>query len=115
MPIVLPPDLTVSQSGIWLDQHLFPGRPIYNTGGILTIRGHLRFNLFETALRETIAESPCLRLPPRAGPFCFDLPLLDFRDRKNSHSEARQWMQMEKGEFCDRRPKKKLGPLRRRG
>ena len=58
MSLVLPPDLTVAQTAIWLDQQLFPGRPIYNTGQALTIRGMLRADLFETALRETVAESP---------------------------------------------------------
>ena len=97
MQIALPPDLTVAQAGIWLDQQLFPGRPIYNTGGVLTIRGHLRFDLFETALRDTIAESPGLRLPPRAGPLHFDLPLIDFRDRKDPLGAAQQWMRTEVG------------------
>ncbi len=97
MQIVLPPDLTVAQTVIWLDQQLFPGRPIYNTGGSLTIRGHLQFDLFETALRETVAESPSLRLPPRSGPLHFNLPLLDFRDRKDPLAAAEQWMRAEMG------------------
>ncbi len=97
MQIMLPPDLTIAQVGIWLDQHLFPGRPIYNTGGALTIRGHLRFDLFETALRDTVAESPALRLPPRIEPLGFDLPLLDFRDRKDPLGAAEQWMRTEMG------------------
>jgi hypothetical protein len=58
MPLILPPDLAVAQTAIWLDQQLFPGRPIYNTGQALTIRGMLRADLFEVALRETLAESP---------------------------------------------------------
>ena len=97
MQIVLPPNLTVAEAGIWLDQQLFPGRPIYNTGGFLTIRGHLRFDLFETAFRETVAESPSLRLPPRSGPLHFNLPLLDFRDRKDPAAAAEQWMRAEMG------------------
>ena len=97
MHIVLPPDLTVAQAGIWLDQHLFPGRPIYNTGGFLTIRGDLRFDLFASALRQTVAESPLLRLPPRTGALPFDLPMLDFRDRKDPLAAALQWMRTELG------------------
>jgi amino acid adenylation domain-containing protein len=92
MPLVLPPDLTVAQSAIWLDQQLFSGKPIYNTGQFLTIRGALRVDLFETALRETIAESPGLRLPPRSGPVPFDLALLDFRNEKDPDAAAEQWM-----------------------
>jgi amino acid adenylation domain-containing protein len=97
MQIVLPPDLTAAQAIIWLDQQWFPGRPIYNTGGALSIQGKLRFDLFETALRDTITESPCLRFPPRAGPVHFDLPLLDFRDRKDPLAAAEQWMRAEMG------------------
>ncbi len=95
MPLVLPPGLTVAQAAIWLDQQLFPGRPIYNTGQALTIRGLLRADLFEIALRETVAESPALRLPPRSGPLPFDLPLLDFRDEPDPLAAARQWMRVE--------------------
>ena len=97
MHIALPPDLTVAQAGIWLDQHLFPGRPIYNTGGFLTIRGDLRFDLFASALRQTVAEIPLLRLPPRTGALAFDLPMLDFRDRKDPLAVALQWMRTEMG------------------
>jgi hypothetical protein len=97
MQIALPAELTVAQAGIWLDQHLFPGRPIYNTGGFLAIRGDLRFDLFETALRQTVAESPLLRLPPRTGALAFDLPLLDFRDRKDPLAAAQRWMRTEMG------------------
>jgi amino acid adenylation domain-containing protein len=95
MQIALPPDLTIAQAGIWLDQHLFPGRPIYNTGGFLTIRGALRFDLFEAALRQTVAESPLLRLPPRTSGLAFDLPVLDFRDHKDPPASAQRWMHTE--------------------
>ena len=97
MRLVLPPDLTVPQAAIWLDQQLFPGRPIYNTGQALTIRGRLRADLFEIALRETVAESPGLRLPPRSGPLPFDLPLLDFRDRAGLTCRGEAWMRPEMG------------------
>jgi enterobactin synthetase component F len=95
MSVILPPSLRQAQTAIWLDQQLFPTKPIYNTGQVLTIRGILRFELFELALRETVAESPWLQLPPRTGAVAFDLPLIDFRDRKDPSVAARQWMQDE--------------------
>ena len=95
MSLVLPPDLTIAQTGVWLDQQLFPGRPICNTGQALTIRGPLRFDLFETALRGTVAESSGLRLPPRSAPPNFELPLLDFRGEPNPLAAANQWMRSE--------------------
>ena len=95
MSIILPPNLTVAQAAIWLDQRLFTGKPIYNTGQSVTIRGILRVDLFEIALRETVAESPGLLLPPRRGPAPFDLPVLDFREKKNPLAAAAQWMRKE--------------------
>ena len=93
MPLAAPADLTFAQSGIWLDQQLFPGKPVYNTGLALTIRGELRTDLFEIALRETIAESPGLQLPPRSAPVLFDLPVLDLREKEDSLVVAQHWME----------------------
>jgi hypothetical protein len=56
----LAPDITTTQAAVWLDQRFFRGKPIYNTGQVLTIRGNLRVDIFERALHEVIAESPCL-------------------------------------------------------
>ena len=77
----------------------FPGKPVYNTGLALTIRGELRTDLFEIALRETIAESPGLQLPPRSVPVLFDLSVLDSREKKDSLVAAQHWMKLR----CDAR------------
>jgi hypothetical protein len=95
--MILPSDLTATQVAIWLDQQLFIGKPIYNTGQALTIRGRLRVDLFEIALRETVAESPSLRLPPWSSPVPFDLLLLDLRKEGNPLAAAEQWMRIEMG------------------
>ena len=95
MPLVLPPDLTVPQTALWLDQQLFPGRPIYTTGQVLAIEGDLRADLFEAALRETVAECPHLQLPPRSGTPLFDLTRLDFRSERDPLAAAEQWMRVE--------------------
>jgi amino acid adenylation domain-containing protein len=92
VPLVLPSDLSTNQAAIWLDQQLFAGKPIYNTGQVLAIRGKLRVDLFERALRETIAESPGLRLPQRSVPAQFNLSVLDFRKESNPSAMAEQWM-----------------------
>ena len=92
MPLVLPPGLTAAQASMWLDQHLFAGKPIYNTGQFLTIRGKLRLDLFETALRQAVAESPGLRLAPQSGPRPFDLALIDFREERDPLAAADRWM-----------------------
>jgi enterobactin synthetase component F len=95
MPLALPTDLTPFQAAIWVDQQLHAGKPIYNTGQVLTIRGNLRIDLFEIALRETIAECPSLRLPMRPHPAPFDLVLLDFRQKEDPLALAQQWMRAE--------------------
>jgi enterobactin synthetase component F len=95
MSLNFPPDLTAAQDAIWRDQQLFPGRPIYNTGQVLSIQGELRFDLFERALCATVAESPWLRLARQSSPLHFELPLLDFREQKNAFDAAQQWMRDE--------------------
>ncbi len=97
MALALPPDLSAAQAAIWLDQQLFPGKPVYNTGQVLTIRGKLRVDLFEIALRETIAESPGLRLPPWSEQVPFDLMVFDFRDETDPRILAERWMRTEMG------------------
>ena len=87
MSLNFPPDLTAAQDAIWRDQQLFPGRPIYNTGQVLSIQGELRFDLFERALCATVAESPWLRLARQSSPLHFELPLLDFREQKNAFTQ----------------------------
>ncbi len=95
MSLAVPPDLTVAQAAIWFDQQLFSGRPICNTGQALSIPGLLRADLFERALRETVAESPGLQLPPRTGRLQFELPRLDLRGEPDPLAAAQQWMRSE--------------------
>lgn len=97
MAIAPPPDLSAAQSAIWFDQRLFADKPVYNTGQFLAIGGPLRLDLFERALRETVAESPGLQLPPRSARLHFDLPVLDFRELPDPLASAQQWMQSQMG------------------
>ena len=95
MSLVLPPDLTALQMAIWLEQQLYSGKPIYSTAQSVSIPGPLRFDLFEAALRKTVAENPGLRLPPRSDDPAFNLTLLDFRKEKDPLAAAQVWMQGE--------------------
>jgi amino acid adenylation domain-containing protein len=92
MPLVLPSNLSNEQTAIWLDQQLFAGKPIYNTGQVLAIRGELRVDLFERALRDSIAESPGLQLPPRSALVVFALKKLDTRAEEDPLAVAKQWI-----------------------
>ena len=60
----------------------------------LNTRGDGRFDLFATALCQTIAES---RLPPRTGALTFDLRVFDFRDDNDPLAVALRWMAPEAG------------------
>jgi hypothetical protein len=55
MALVLPRNLTSTQEAIWLDQQLFTGKPIYNTGQVLSIQA-LRFGEPLPALAITTPE-----------------------------------------------------------
>lgn len=62
-------ELMTAQLGIWYAQQLNPGDPVYNMGGYLDIRGDLDVDLFELALRGTMAEAEAahLRFEATAG------------------------------------------------
>ena len=92
MSLVLPPDLTALQTAIWLDQQLYSGQADLQHRSVCFDPGPLRFDLFEAALRKTVAESPGLRLPPRSDDPAFDLTLLDFRKEKDPLAAAQVWM-----------------------
>ena len=54
----LPSDLSSIQAAIWLDQKLLPGKPIYNTGQVITIRGPLRADLLDRSDGAGTTERP---------------------------------------------------------
>ena len=72
-----------------------PGFHEFASAWFEAIRGELRADLFECALRNSIAESPGLRLPPRSGLVAFALTKLDVRDEKNPLAAAEQWIREE--------------------
>src|SRR5690349_6544159 len=87
--------LAGSPAGIWLEQQYFPGRPIFNTGQVLTIPGLLDLDLFRRALSATVAECPGLSVPPDAPPTGTDLSILDLRRDPDPDAAAQVWMQAE--------------------
>lgn len=55
-------ELTATQMAIWLDQALHPGKPIYNTGQVLSLKTDIELVSFEEALTRVISENDALRL-----------------------------------------------------
>lgn len=54
--------LMAGQSGVWFAQHLDPSNPSYQIAECLEIHGPVDPVLFETALRQLVAETDILRL-----------------------------------------------------
>ncbi|MEU7109770.1 condensation domain-containing protein, partial [Streptomyces sp. NPDC046215] len=94
--------LSAAQEGIWYAQRLIPANAAYNTGECVEIHGPVDAELFETALRRTVAEAEtfALRLAETAdGPRgtlspTADWPLhcVDVSAEADPHAAAEAWM-----------------------
>ncbi|TWF92982.1 non-ribosomal peptide synthetase [Saccharopolyspora dendranthemae] len=94
--------LSGAQEGLWFAQRLAPGSAAYNTGEHVEIHGPVDAELFETALRRTVAEIDTFALrflDTPDGPRCDlgagdDWPLhrLDFRDAADPKAAAEEWI-----------------------
>ena len=95
-------ELMTAQLGIWYAQQLNPGDPVYNMGGYLDIRGDLDVDLFELALRGTMAEAEAahLRFEATAGrprqhlarSGDWPLPVIDLSAAADPRAAAAAWM-----------------------
>ncbi|MDX3696460.1 SDR family oxidoreductase [Streptomyces europaeiscabiei] len=98
--------LTGAQGGFWYAQQLAPRSPAYNTGEYLEIHGPVDTDLFETALRRTVAEAEAfgLRFVDTAeGPRCTPAPTADWvlhmRDvsaAPDPTAAAEEWMRADR-------------------
>ncbi|SFS42490.1 non-ribosomal peptide synthetase [Saccharopolyspora flava] len=94
--------LSGAQEGLWFAQRLAPGSAAYNTGEHVEIHGPIDAELFETALRRTVAEIDTFALrffDTPDGPRCDlgapdDWPLhrADFRDADDPVAAAEEWI-----------------------
>ena len=95
--------LSGAQEGLWFAQRLAPGSAAYNTGEHVEIHGPVDAELFETALRRTVAEVDTFALrffDTPEGPRCDlgagdDWPLhrLDFSGADDPVAAAEEWIQ----------------------
>ncbi|WP_322724473.1 SDR family NAD(P)-dependent oxidoreductase [Streptomyces spongiae] len=100
------PGLTGAQAGIWYAQQLDPRSPAYNTGEYLEIHGPVDRDLFEAALRRTVAETEALGLRfidtaegPRCTPVPIDDRVLHVRDvsaAPDPTAAAEEWMRSDR-------------------
>ncbi|WP_181763539.1 non-ribosomal peptide synthetase [Streptomyces albidus (ex Kaewkla and Franco 2022)] len=93
---------SAAQREIWLAQSLRPDSAMYSVGEYVEIRGRLRIDLFERALRRTVSECETLNLgfsPAGEAMRLFavdhrDVPLthVDLRDADDPTAAAHRWM-----------------------
>ncbi|MBU6954598.1 non-ribosomal peptide synthetase [Hahella sp. HN01] len=59
--------LSAAQNGIWLGQQINPASPMYNAAEYVELRGQLRIERFERALRQALIEAPALHATFHSG------------------------------------------------
>ncbi|MCZ9634914.1 non-ribosomal peptide synthetase [Rhodococcus sp. BH5] len=97
--------LSGAQKGIWFAQSLDPENAAYNTGEYIQIAGPVDAEMFETALRQTIAEAESFALcfaDSPDGPLAFveenrvwPFHLLDVSAEKDPKAAADAWMRVD--------------------
>ncbi|WP_055108572.1 amino acid adenylation domain-containing protein [Paenibacillus ihumii] len=106
--------LTGAQSGIWFAQQLDPENPIYNTAEYIEIRGSLRIEILEQALRQAVAEAEALHLrfgEDQDGPWqkimeardAWSLHYMDVSGEEHPRASAEAWMNRDLNEPTDLR------------
>ena len=97
--------LTSYQKDIWLEQCLYPGKPIYNLGGYLDIQGTINKDIFIRAVDILISENdslrmrvieknsePCLKLSSKVA---YEVSFYDFSNHENPYQACLDWMEEE--------------------
>jgi|SRR5215831_2325027 len=95
--------LTVPQIPIWLDQSVYPRKPIYNTGQTVTLGVPLVIDQFVEALNRVISENDALRLSfircddevfqEVVDDVAVDLEYQDFSGEKIPEQAAHAWIE----------------------
>jgi len=95
--------LTEPQIPIWVDQSLYPAKPIYNVGQTLTFRAAIDVNRFVLALQTVVAEHDALRIRcVEAEDGCrqfaandtpVDLEFRDFSEEPHPEVAATAWIE----------------------
>ena len=94
--------LASAQCGIWFDQMLHAGKPIYNMSGCLRLFGPIDRVRFEAATHELIRRNDCLRIVLRAAgdlpeqeileSYAPPLGYLDLSESGDAEATARRWI-----------------------
>ncbi len=97
--------LSSYQKDIWLEQCMYPGKPIYNIGGYTEIKGEINVPIFSQAIQVFINRNEMMRsnVTERDGvPYLnvlseslYELPVHDFSGKENSREFCMEWMRRE--------------------
>ncbi|MGB8452383.1 MAG: amino acid adenylation domain-containing protein [Anaerocolumna sp.] len=97
--------LSSYQKDIWLEQCMYPGKPIYNLGGYIEIKGNIDIDIFRESIQLLIRQNDILRtrLIDRAGEaylailpeVLYTAPFHDFSMKENQAAFCIDWMKKE--------------------
>jgi thioesterase domain-containing protein/acyl carrier protein len=97
--------LSSYQKDVWLEQRLYPGKPIYNIGGYIEIQGELDSNILAEAFESVVENNPIMQVVIKqeneldyqeivAITNCL-LPAYDFSECKNAKQFSLDWINKE--------------------
>jgi amino acid adenylation domain-containing protein len=97
--------LSSYQKDVWLEQRLYPGKPIYNIGGYIEIQGELDCNILAEAFESVVENNPIMQVVIKqeneldyqeivAITNCL-LPVYDFSECKNAKQFSLDWINKE--------------------
>lgn len=97
--------LSPNQKVIWFDQMVYPGIPLYNIGGYVSIKGNIDPVIFDLAVNRVINTNDALRIKIHeingepyqefAAELSYRCPSRDFSGEKEPHKSCMNWMQEE--------------------
>ncbi|MGH3941131.1 MAG: amino acid adenylation domain-containing protein [Pseudonocardiaceae bacterium] len=105
--------LSSTQTGIWFAVQLDPEDPVYNIGEYIEVHGAVNPDLFETALRQAVSETDCLRVRivseqdelwqvvKPATAHSWSMQIIDVSTEPDPRTAAEEWMRSELGQTFD--------------
>ena len=93
------------QKDIWLEQCLYSGKPIYNLGGFMDIKGKMDKDVLNKAIAILIKNNDSLRMnvvDKEGEPYlkvlsevAYEVPFYDFSNKENPYETCLSWMKKE--------------------
>jgi amino acid adenylation domain-containing protein/thioester reductase-like protein/non-ribosomal peptide synthase protein (TIGR01720 family) len=97
--------LTSYQKDIWLEQCLYSGKPIYNLGGFMDIKGKIDNDVLNKSINMLIKQNDCLRMSvidKNGEPYlkilsenAYKVPFYDFSNKENPYETCIDWLNKE--------------------